>query len=401
MTLRCWHRIRPHDRHASRGAAFTIVESVAAILIVSIAVTAALNTLGAVKLSQANTAERRRGHLVAHALMSEILALRYADPDVLQSSITIGTVFTLGPEPGEVMGNRTAFDDVDDYNGWSSASLKRKDGTTIAQHNGWSRSVVVEWVDRTNLDQRMAVESGVKRITVTASKNGAEVAQVTALRTIGLPSPDNAPKLLLVVNDPAALTDQERARKGWIESWGYEVVTIGASEPQSKYDTAVTDADVAYIPQDISAAVLGTKLQNAAIGVVNEDPEWTAQLGICASLVGTTATDLWVVDNSHYIMSGFPVDWVTVFTATQPFNVLNGWISSDQIALGGNRLLGPLVYASMAVLETGGEVYSGGTAPARRVQLPWGGAAFDITTITADGKTIMRRSIDWAAERER
>jgi hypothetical protein len=49
--------------------------------------------------------------------------------------------------------------------------------------SGWSRTVTVEWANLSNLNQNTTSDTGIKRITVTASKNGQLVATRVALRT--------------------------------------------------------------------------------------------------------------------------------------------------------------------------------------------------------------------------
>jgi hypothetical protein len=52
---------------------------------------------------------------------------------------------------------------------------------------------------------------------------------------------------------------------------------------------------------------------------------------------------------------------------------------------------------ALAVIDIGGELAGGDTAAGRRVQLPWGDSTFGFTALNSDGKTIMRRAIEWAA----
>ena len=63
-----------------RGAGFTLVEAAISIVLVSVMLVAALNTVGAAKLGQQKTAARGRAHLLAQELMSEIMRQDYADP---------------------------------------------------------------------------------------------------------------------------------------------------------------------------------------------------------------------------------------------------------------------------------------------------------------------------------
>ena len=46
----------------------------------------------------------------------------------------------------------------------------------------------------------------------------------------------------------------------------------------------------------------------------------------------------------------------------------------------------------VSVINTGGNLYGGGTAAGRRVDLPWGGNVFDINSLNAAGLLIVRRS---------
>jgi hypothetical protein len=52
---------------------------------------------------------------------------------------------------------------------------------------------------------------------------------------------------------------------------------------------------------------------------------------------------------------------------------------------------------ALAVINIGGEIAGGGTAAGRRVQLPWGDSDFSFNALNNDGKTIMKRAIEWAA----
>ncbi len=49
----------------------------------------------------------------------------------------------------------------------------------------------------------------------------------------------------------------------------------------------------------------------------------------------------------------------------------------------------------MVTLDTGATRWDGNPAPARRAHLPF--APAETTDLTADGKTIMQRAIEWAA----
>ena len=165
--------------------AFTLVEAVFATLLVGMLLVAAMSTAGASARLQGHASDRGCGELLAQGLMNEILIQAYRDP---------GSSPIFGPEPGETTTppSRTHFNDVDDYNAWSESPPQNKDGTTITVTNpdgttspafpGWTRSVSVAWVNSSDLTTAASSETGIKRIIVTVTHNGALVATCVALK---------------------------------------------------------------------------------------------------------------------------------------------------------------------------------------------------------------------------
>ncbi len=163
---------------------FTLVEAVAATLIVGMVLAGALAGVGSSRISRARIAEHVRGQQLALDLIAEILQTAYQDPVQTPG---------FGLEPGESSTSRAAWNDVDDYNGWTESPPQTKAGNLIPDFTGWTRSVVVEWIDPSTLSVTAASGTGLKRITVTVRHGGLTVAQVAAFRTSGwldtLPTP--------------------------------------------------------------------------------------------------------------------------------------------------------------------------------------------------------------------
>jgi type II secretory pathway pseudopilin PulG len=105
----------------SRRRGFTLVEAMTAVTLVVIACSAML--LSVSQAMQASEAGRgaNRGNMLAQELMTEISACRWADPT---------TPSHWGVEADEVGATRAAFDDLDDYDGWSGPPQTR-DGVTF------------------------------------------------------------------------------------------------------------------------------------------------------------------------------------------------------------------------------------------------------------------------------
>ena len=153
---------------------FSLIEVVISMVVVSVLFVAAMGTVATSKQHQLYSNDSRRGQLLAQALMAEIMQQTYDDADAPGG---------FGPELVEMIGNRSRFDDVDDYHNWSASPPQRKDGNQIPNFAGWKRSVSVVWVNAGNLAQAFAFESGIKLITVTVTHNDLPVAQLKALRT--------------------------------------------------------------------------------------------------------------------------------------------------------------------------------------------------------------------------
>ena len=92
--------------------------------------------------------------------MSEVLRASYEDPD---DNVTFGV------EADELLAGttRAVFDDVDDYHGWSSASIEDRSGGALAGGASWAQSVTVELVVPVNPGTVSGTDLGLKRITVT------------------------------------------------------------------------------------------------------------------------------------------------------------------------------------------------------------------------------------------
>lgn len=384
-----------------RRAGFTLVEAAISIVLVSVLLVAALNTVAAAKLGQQQTAERGRAHLLAQELMSEIMRQDYADPeDVGRIDLRDPMLPTsaMGVDSGESTTNRLSFDDVDDYDGWNASPPQNKDGSLIPNLAGWRRLVTVERRRLADSTQFTGNEEGLKHFTVRVERNGALIAQLEALKGTGLPPLPPEPSVLFVVTDDASPSSDELARQALMESWGFTVSLISATALQADFDNAVVNADVAYVSGDIQANDLGTKLSSATIGVVTEEGESYDELGLAeraATYGAIQALD--IVDDVHYVTSSFGIAATDIFGSGQ---ILETADPSFGLAPG-LQILGrdpSGSAAALAVLEAGSLQWGSGTATGRRVMVPWGSG---FAVLNADGQTMMKRVIEWAAGMEK
>lgn len=164
----------------SRRGAFSIVEAVMSLVLVSGVMVASLNAVGASFTAQRGIGDRARGQLLANDLMAEILAQAYEDPN---------ETIAFGLEASETGGvNRSLYDDVDDYRSVTDSPPELKDGTAMQGFTGWSRSVTVVRTDPTNLTVLALSETGAKKITVMVKHGNVVVATLVGIKTSASPA---------------------------------------------------------------------------------------------------------------------------------------------------------------------------------------------------------------------
>ena len=166
------------DHHASRRRGITIVECLTATVITALMISAALEALRVTTLQKQEADDQRVALLLAQQLMTEIQAAYYEDPQ---------TSPVFGPESGEAGSGREAFDDTDDYHGYSDAPPMDRTGTAYTGLSDWSRSVSVRWASSTNYDSDVGAETGYKRIEVNVSRSGRLIRTLTAIRSKAIP----------------------------------------------------------------------------------------------------------------------------------------------------------------------------------------------------------------------
>ena len=210
--------------------------------------------------------------------------------------------------------------------------------------------------------------------------------------------------VLMVVPDAASLTAQQDARRILLESWRYTVSLISHTATQVQFDTALAGTDAVYVVRDVTDTALGTKLTFAPVGLVTEmqkSNEVTDELGLGNLPVGTyTSAAVNVTNDTHYITDSYPTGNLAICGSSQNLcKVTKVGVGAEILALRpGSPDITMIAYEAGAELYDTGPVLPGTPAPARRVMLPWGDNSFDFNSLTADGQTILKRSLAWVAD---
>lgn len=167
----------PHSpAHHRRARGFTLIEAAVATLIVAVMVSAAISVVGGAARGAALEREWRRGQALASALMAESLAASFSDPQG-------GSAF--GIDSGELSSDRSTFDDVDDFDGYSDTGAITHKGEKIVWAADWDRRVEVVNVDIADPAKALNDEddTGLRRITVTVVSPRGESRSMVALKS--------------------------------------------------------------------------------------------------------------------------------------------------------------------------------------------------------------------------
>ena len=120
--------------HSRRMRGFTLMEILLFVVVVSVGVTGILLVMNTTTKSSADPMVRKQTLAVAESLLEEIALKEFANP------------------PGGYTGtNRALWDDVDDYNGYSSSTVVDAQGTTVPGLTGYSITPAVSVTTTTDL----------------------------------------------------------------------------------------------------------------------------------------------------------------------------------------------------------------------------------------------------------
>ena len=183
-----------------------------------------------------------------------------------------------------------------------------------------------------------------------------------------------------------------------LESWGYTVTLIDDGASLADIELAAKDAAVAYLSATVDAGALMADLANLPIGIISEKAGLLGEIGVASAFGEYSLNGIEVTDVGHYITTDFVANTFAQLTKTNTsYHVLRGSVASQLQTLAAEP--GPSAEPSLAVLEAGVLRQDGVASIARRVNMPWAANAadFDVFNLTTQGRTVLRRSLEWAA----
>jgi type II secretory pathway pseudopilin PulG len=162
-----------------RRRGFSQLEVVISTILVGVLMVSSFSAVAASRRSQTFESNKVRGLAIAEALLTEISQLPLREP-----SCDCG----FGKETGESGTNRSAYDDIDDYDKLMDSPPKSKNGTPCIGYTDLSRRVAVENITPSDWSVSTSTYTGVYRITVTVLRGTLEVCRVVGYRADGYSS---------------------------------------------------------------------------------------------------------------------------------------------------------------------------------------------------------------------
>lgn len=165
---------RCNESRARFRSGLSLTEVVVSTMLVGLVLVGSMNGIGGVVRMQEAAQQDSDGLALAQQLMAEVLQQHYLDPNSTPA---------FGLEGAEVASQRSTFDDVDDYHNWNKTPPVARDGTALKGYDGWTRSIVVEWVKLTDPNGVSGADLGLKRITVKVKDPSGGYTVVQSLRS--------------------------------------------------------------------------------------------------------------------------------------------------------------------------------------------------------------------------
>lgn len=160
---------------------FSMLEVIISSMLIGVVLVAALDSVGSAVLATQLRSEQMDATVLCNGLLAEAMAMPYEDTDS-----TAPVDFGAESDEPAVAGARTSFDDLDDYDGWTSSPPVNRDGTAVDGATGWTRTVAVEKIRWNDPDWTLGygqADEGVRRISVTVTSPTGDATRFRAIRS--------------------------------------------------------------------------------------------------------------------------------------------------------------------------------------------------------------------------
>ncbi len=154
----------------------TLVEVAVSTVLVGVVLVASLKTVGSALQTARSGQESANAQVLAELLLAEIMTRPYEEREG-------SSVFGIEADETSSPTNREAFDDLDDYHGWSRSPPQAENGANLPGFEGWSRSVEVRRIAETTPLTALAGDIGLRQVIVTVTDPQGAITSLAALRS--------------------------------------------------------------------------------------------------------------------------------------------------------------------------------------------------------------------------
>ena len=114
---------------------FTLIEMNLAVIIVGVMAAVLVSLYSVSSKAFVEIRVKNKANSLAIAAMEDIKCRKWDETE------PAGTKSAIGRDPGETAGDKTTFDDIDDFNGYSESPPRYQDGTPMPGLDGFSMTV--------------------------------------------------------------------------------------------------------------------------------------------------------------------------------------------------------------------------------------------------------------------
>jgi len=154
----------------------SMAETVVATLLVGMVMVTTLQIVAPIVRSGTVMGDKMIATNLANEMIEEITTKLFTDPNVVDPD-------AIGINSGESASSRPDFDDIDDYDGWSSIPPAVSDMTPMANMGEWNRAVSVDHVLVDDPSTTSLTNTGLKRIVVRVKRNGVLIYKAKSLQS--------------------------------------------------------------------------------------------------------------------------------------------------------------------------------------------------------------------------
>jgi MSHA pilin protein MshD len=132
----------------SEQKGFILIEATMAYLVLTLAIVFLVPMFIMTMKANKTTEKLSTASLLSRELLEEVRLRKWDTNTSSSTPIYISTPsVTLGIDAGETATNKTTFDDIDDFHGWTEAPPSDPLGSALSDFSTYSRKVTVEYVD--------------------------------------------------------------------------------------------------------------------------------------------------------------------------------------------------------------------------------------------------------------